>query len=388
MFFEQREIPRARDLHERALALYRELGNERGAAVVLQNTGLILQEQGQLQEAELVFREAHRLQIALGNRRFEGIALFDLAGLCFERGLWSKALQWAEQALEMLRAQGDLRQAALCLALRGACTAALGELDGAHVDLDRAERELDAQGDRVYGRAVSVHRGHLELALALRAYGGGADAEHSALLARARARIAPRFSGEGAGKSGGERVRRRTREETRSVRPADSDEHRLAVRVLRTALARHRELEHSLLVASDQSWLRGPNVRRSPLSSKKVLRRILAALVERRLHAASTPLSAAELVQRGWPNERLAARAAGNRLQVALAELRKRGLGRVLARDTGGYLLDPKVALFVIAQHASSASVKTPHASSASVKTPHASSASVDTREAGESSPG
>jgi hypothetical protein len=125
------------------------------------------------------------------------------------------------------------------------------------------------------------------------------------------------------------------------------------VRVLRGALAHHRELERSLLVASDQSWLRGPSARRSPLSSKKVLRRILAALVERRLHAASTPLSAAELVQRGWPNERLAARAAGNRLQVALAELRKRGLARVLARDAGGYLLDPKVGLFVIAQHAS-----------------------------------
>jgi predicted ATPase len=369
MFFEQREIPRARDLHERALALYRELGNERGAAVVLQNTGLILQEQGQLHEAELVFREAHRLQIALGNRRFEGIALFDLAGLCFERGLWSKALEWAEQALELLRAQGDRRQAALCLALRGACTAALGGPDGARVDLDRAERELDAQGDRVYGRAVSVHRGHLELALALRAYGSGADAEHAALLARARARIAPRFSGKGAGKSGkaaGERTRPRT--QTRSAGPADSDEHRLAVRVLRAELARHRELEGSLLVASDQSWLRGPNARRSPLSSKKVLRRILAALVERRLHAASTPLSAAELVQRGWPNERLAAGAAGNRLQVALAELRKRGLARVLARDAGGYLLDPRVALFVIAQHANSASVSTQHASSASAQ--------------------
>jgi hypothetical protein len=54
-------------------------------------------------------------------------------------------------------------------------------------------------------------------------------------------------------------------------------------------------------------------------------------------------------VQRGWPSERLAARTAGNRLQVALAELRKRGLARVLARNAEGYLLDPKVPLFVIA---------------------------------------
>jgi len=341
MFFEQREIARARALHDRALALYRELGNERGAAVVLQNTGLILQEQGQLLEAEVVFREAHRLQIALGNRRFEAIALFDLAGLCFERGLWSKALEWAEQALELLRAQGDRRQAALCLGLRGACAAALGRLAAARADLDRAERELDALGDRVYGRALSVHRGHLELAHALRAYGDGADAEHGALLAQTRARIAARFSGGAAAPT-----RRRARAHDPGL--PDSDEHRLAVRVLRAALGRHRELERSLLVASDQSWLRGPSARRSPLSSKKVLRRILAALVERRLRAATTPLSAAELVQRGWPNERLAARAAGNRLQVALAELRKRGLARVLARNAEGYLLDPKVPLFVI----------------------------------------
>ncbi|HMI93306.1 MAG TPA: hypothetical protein VK509_18170, partial [Polyangiales bacterium] len=164
----------------------------------------------------------------------------------------------------------------------------------------------------------------------------------AALLAQARARIAARFSGGAAGPG-----RRRTRA-TPDLGPPDSDEHRLAVRVLRGAITRHRELERSLLVASDQSWLRAPSARRSPLSSKKVLRRILAALVERRLRAATTPLSVAELVQRGWPNERLAARAAGNRLQVALAELRKRGLARVLTRSAEGYLLDPKVALFVV----------------------------------------
>jgi tetratricopeptide (TPR) repeat protein len=335
MFFEQRDIGRARALNERALALYRELGNERGAAVVLQNTGLILQEQGKLEEAEGVFEEAHRLQVALGNRRFEAIALFDLAGLAFERGLWGKAHEHAEQAVELLRAVGDQRHAALALAIRGACAAALGRVAAARSDFERADSELAALGDDVFARVVHIHRGHLELAAALRAYGEGADKEHAALLVQARARA---------------RAAAPARGKRAAPTPAtpDSDERRLATRVLNAAIKRHSELDQSLIVASDHSWLRGPRARRSVLSSKKVLRRLLGALIERRLSVPATPLSIAELVEHGWPNERVTARAAGNRLQVGLAELRKRGLARVLTRSDTGYMLDAAVPLLTI----------------------------------------
>jgi len=335
MAHEQGRLPAARELHEQALALYTELGDERGAAVVLHNAGLIIQEQGKLEEAEAIFLQAHRLHVASGHLRFEGVALFDLAGLYCERDLWAKAYAESERALRVLRAAGDRRLAALALSTRGACSAALGQVDAARADLEQVEVQLAAIDDRVFLQVVETQRGHLDLALALRAYASGADRECAAHLQRASARA-------GRGSAGPPKSRRR------AAPQSVSDEQRLAARILRKAVGRHRELDRGLCVASDRSWLRGPGAERSAVSSKKVLRRILAAFVERRLSAPSSPLTPDELVRRGWPDERVASGAAGNRLQVALTQLRKLGLERALIRRADGYLIDPEIPLFVV----------------------------------------
>lgn len=325
---ERGEIAAARRLHERALALYRELGNARGAAVVLHNTGLIIQEQGALPEAQATFEEAYRLHVAHGHRRFEGIAHFDLAGLFFESELPAQARAQADAALQLLHAVGDRRLAALTRAIRGACCAALGQLDEARSELERADAELAAIEDRTFAQVAAVHRGHLELALALRAFAAGADLQHQSLLAAAKARTG--------------------RSRPRSAPARGCDELRLAARILRAAVLRHARLGRGLLVASDGAWLRAPGKPRANLAPKKVLRRLVNALVERRLTTPAVPLSRSELVHAGWPGERVAGAAASNRLQVALAQLRKLGLERTLLRRGDGYQLDPQVALHVI----------------------------------------
>jgi hypothetical protein len=45
----------------------------------------------------------------------------------------------------------------------------------------------------------------------------------------------------------------------------------------------------------------------------------------------------------GWPNESITPASAANRVYVALAKLRKRGLKPLLLRQNDGYLLDPAV---------------------------------------------
>jgi tetratricopeptide (TPR) repeat protein len=333
MLHERGRVAQARALHERALALHRELSDERGAAVVLQNLGLIMQEQGQLDAAEAAFQQAHRLHVELGNRRFTAIATFDLACLCCERGLWSDAASRAQAALEDLRAVGDRRQSALALATRGICAAALGRLEDAHVDLDEARAQLATIDDLVFGQVVEVHRGHLELGLSRRAYAQGEDRSSAALLASARARLSPMPA---------------PRSSKAARRSVECDELRLASRVLRASVTRHAKLSRSLLVASDQAWLRAPLGRRGEVSSRRVLRRLLSALVERRLSAPTTPLSPQDLIRCGWPDERVATPAARNRLQVALAELRKLGLAEVLLLRGDGYLIDPRVELMLV----------------------------------------
>ena len=91
----------------------------------------------------------------------------------------------------------------------------------------------------------------------------------------------------------------------------------------------------------------GPRVdlRRSP-----VLRALLGALVRARIDRPGEPCSRDALVSACWPGARIAPRSAGNRLRVAIAMLRRRGLRPVLRRDAGGWWLATTVTC-VLVQH-------------------------------------
>jgi hypothetical protein len=122
------------------------------------------------------------------------------------------------------------------------------------------------------------------------------------------------------------------------------------MRVLARALAAHDASEEALLVAPDGSWLRAPRSEPVDLSHRETLRRILAALLERRLTTPARGLDQQALLAAGWGDERIHATAAKNRVQVALSQLRKLGLSEVLVRDDAtGYALDPRVAVLVCA---------------------------------------
>jgi DNA-binding SARP family transcriptional activator len=76
-----------------------------------------------------------------------------------------------------------------------------------------------------------------------------------------------------------------------------------------------------------------------------VPRRLLVALAEGRRELPGRALSKDELVEAGWPGERMSPEAADKRLRTAVWSLRKAGLeGLLLTRDDG-YLLDPLVPL-------------------------------------------
>lgn len=335
LHFEQGELEPAEQLHAQALELYRQCGEEAGAAVVFHNAGLIAQERGALESAEQVFTRALDLHARSGDRRFAAIARLDLAGLHIERGLYSAARAEASAALQQLTTLGDARHAALAQALRGVALAQLGQLAAAQADFEQAEAVRSQAGDDLFARVLSVHSGHLHLAGALRAYASGADADCASLLRRA----------DDIGRHA--LPRNRSTDSARSLR---SDELRLAHRLLSTAAQRHAQLADSLLVAADQAWLRGPGSGRADLSGKAVVRRLLAALLHQRLTRPELVLSTEALVRHAWPSERLATSTAANRLHVALNQLRKFGLQTALRRRGAGYQLDPAVPVFVIEQ--------------------------------------
>jgi len=80
---------------------------------------------------------------------------------------------------------------------------------------------------------------------------------------------------------------------------------------------------------------------RADLRKNRLLGRLLNALAEERLAAPGRCLTVDALLKVFWPGEKMQREAGQNRVYVAIAALRRAGLGEQLERDDGGYRLNP-----------------------------------------------
>lgn len=64
--------------------------------------------------------------------------------------------------------------------------------------------------------------------------------------------------------------------------------------------------------------------------------------------APGVPVPMQELLAAGWPGERMQAGAGENRLYVAMSALRNLGVGEILVRGDGGWLLEPSIELVTV----------------------------------------
>lgn len=104
-------------------------------------------------------------------------------------------------------------------------------------------------------------------------------------------------------------------------------------------------LTQTLIVAKDAMWVQLPGGKRLDLTRRKVLRRVLLRLVSTRAVDCARGLDTAELIEAGWPGERMCADAASNRLYVTIARLRQLGLSCFLLQNKAGYFLDPAISI-------------------------------------------
>jgi predicted ATPase len=104
----------------------------------------------------------------------------------------------------------------------------------------------------------------------------------------------------------------------------------------------------ALQVSDDCSLIELPGGARVELGERAPARRLLRGLVARHLRAPGDPLTVGALAAQGWPGERIDARAAKNRVHVALAELRRSGLRELVHRSPRGYFLDPALRVEVV----------------------------------------
>lgn len=97
-----------------------------------------------------------------------------------------------------------------------------------------------------------------------------------------------------------------------------------------------------LEIAVHAGWFRAPGSAPVDCSKRPVLWRLLLALA---LGPRGTARSLADLVEAGWPGERMSRAAARNRLHVSLNRLRAMGLAPILLTTGDGYVLDPAVVV-------------------------------------------
>ena len=311
---EQGDQPAARDAWTRALRYVARDGDAHAEAIAVGNLGLLDHESDALEGAERRYRRALALHRATGNRRFEGIVAGDLGELLLASGRPLEACRELARSVEALERVGDDRQWVLI-------SAALSFAETVSGDPETGRARIEAVRERAADDLAPV------VALYARAH-----ALHEARLAR----------------DAGERAREREILEQLEANVDASgdtpDEMRRAAMVIRAELARHRSAS-GWVFARDARFFVSPTLGRVELGRRKILRLLVAALLEARLDPDAAPLTQSALLRAGWPGQRAESASARNRLHVSLSTLRKLGLDPLLRGDSAGYFLDPGIAI-------------------------------------------
>ncbi len=267
----------------------------------------------------LAIADAAQLDDAADVRRSLGwarIALGDAPG----------ALVPIEEALAFHRSKRNVRGEADALVARGLLRSLGGERDAGQGDLENALALHVISGDTL--RREKVREVAAMVGVTLAPDGDGADeGTHAERVARLRAAAeAHRASG------------RSWRESVALVQLA--------------ALEKVDEkVDEPEPTANDQAWIIGAEARtvRLPegdvldLGRHAALRKVLDALVTRRLAEPGSALSADALLEAGWPGERIRHESGMLRVYTVVRRIRALGLKDALITRDDGYLLDPRV---------------------------------------------
>jgi len=124
-------------------------------------------------------------------------------------------------------------------------------------------------------------------------------------------------------------------------------EARIAELVIKRSLARARKRlndQEALTIGPESRWFRIAEQEVS-LERRRNLRLMVEALAHLRTEQPGAGLTVHQLFERGWPGVTATAESSAHRVYVAIAELRRMGLGEILVTRDDGYLFDPNVRL-------------------------------------------
>jgi tetratricopeptide (TPR) repeat protein len=146
--WQQGDYVEARLLHEKQLAIDREIGDIAGVLTALTALGANAHATGNLESARTIFEECLRLSQEAGNDRATAQALNNLARLLEAGGDFAGAKPLCEEALALFGRQRDLPGVAWLESRLGDLERKLGNFDAAHSSYDRALTTFEKLGDR------------------------------------------------------------------------------------------------------------------------------------------------------------------------------------------------------------------------------------------------
>ena len=338
---------------DEAATVFGEIGDEVGRAIALYQLGIASSEVGENDRARAALEEALEIDSQRGDAMRATLEQTVLAVVEYEMGNHARSLELFDAADRAQRDGGLLWYRALTLVNRGLIEHATGALDAARASFQLAgELAVETQNDRVtvlaryHEAAIHAVCGDPQTADDLTAglVPHRADAEVVALLSAIVAIAQHEDGGDPA--AAARAVELYSANAAGDVKSEPVTAHwRIVSSIAEEFLTRcGQPVGRTTLVATvDGARFRAPGGRWVDMRGKRVLRRLFAALLEHRLAAPGSPLSAEELARAAWPRADFDA-AMSNRLYVSISKLRDLGLRDILLSDAG-YLLDPGIAV-------------------------------------------
>lgn len=330
-----------------ALQLAESLRDSRAEDMVRRHLGDIHLVEGALDQAEVQYQRSLWLMRHTGNRRLEGLVVGAIGVVRMEQRRFAEALELFDRAVQVHTDSGDRYHRGIFQGLRSAVLAALDQVDEAAASFAEAERLLGEIGAHISIRETRLYQAYLDLARVRKAIREGEREKAIAYRDEALRRLAdaeapmkdqPSPLAAGSFASGSARAR-------------------IALRMMRaypwpTVVDLGGTVDPRPIEADPTGeWFRTPGGGETvSFARRKNLRRVFARLLDARFAEPGKPLTLPDLLEAGWPGEKVLPEAGANRVYVALATLRKMGLKDVLRSTDSGYFLDPAVPMQLATQ--------------------------------------
>ncbi len=299
-----------------ALDIFRKAGERRWENIARMNLAVLYSEVGELDRAEELLLQGLHAGRAVGDRISTTMYVFNLGLLELDRGDGPTAQQHLREAMADARETGDGRAAGIAAGCLGIALALEGQAEAAVPLLAEGRQVAEARGEAppaaLFAAWSAVVRGVSIPALGPEAKTNESFTQAVRILAgsdETPAGIHPRIAA---------RYRKKTR----------SDAAGPALTLLHNGLR-----------------FRVDGAEEVDLSRRGSLRRMLLAFVDAREKTPGTTLDVHQLLDAGWPGERVLPEAGANRVYTAIRHLRNMGMKDVLVTRDGGYLLAPDVTI-------------------------------------------